>query len=347
MDGQLLWNYLTGDLICPTIPILPKQPTYPPDADDAAKHALLDAFEAEMETYQSDLGVYETWLREEKSAKAILLASIEIDLARSLRGLATSHLMWEHLRCSYEIRNEAMYLAVVEEAQSLRQLDSTVDDFHRKMTDVWHRLDNLGAEFCGGGTCRCCDRHREQRDTLRLHEFLSRLRPEFETVRAQLLTRRPRPSLAEAMPELRAEETRLRTGGVSHPQLQPAVLVATPPPVSLPSPQSAVVAGVPSGVRCDYCKIYGHEEKDCRKKQRNRYDAVIGATLQALVVPLLRRALVLCLQPSRRFLLCSAASLLQLRLTGLQLRPLVPHLLLLRHQVHHHRGFLILVPLST
>jgi hypothetical protein len=123
------------------------QPTYPPDADDATKHALLDAFEAQMETYQSDLGLYETWLREEKSAKAILLASMEIDLARSLRGLATSHLMWDHLCRSYEIRNEAMYLAVVEEAQSLRQLDSTVEDFHRKMSDVWHRLDNLGAEL--------------------------------------------------------------------------------------------------------------------------------------------------------------------------------------------------------
>ena len=46
-----------------------------------------------------------------------------------LKGLATSHLMWDHLRHSYEIRNKAMYLAVVEEAQALSQLDSTVEDF--------------------------------------------------------------------------------------------------------------------------------------------------------------------------------------------------------------------------
>ncbi|CAD6256571.1 unnamed protein product [Miscanthus lutarioriparius] len=105
---------------------------------------------------------------------------MEVDVAR---GLATSHLMWDHLRRSYEIRNEAMYLAVVEEAQLLRQLDSTVNDFHLQMTTVWHRLDGLRAEFCGGGTCRCCDHHRDQRDTLRLHEFLPQLRPEFETAR--------------------------------------------------------------------------------------------------------------------------------------------------------------------
>ncbi|CAD6242027.1 unnamed protein product [Miscanthus lutarioriparius] len=82
-----------------------------------------------MESYQTDLGVYETWLCEEKSAKAILLASMEVDLSLSLRGLATSHLMWDHLRRSHEIHNEAMYLVVVEEAHSLH--DSTVEDFHK------------------------------------------------------------------------------------------------------------------------------------------------------------------------------------------------------------------------
>ncbi|CAD6218794.1 unnamed protein product [Miscanthus lutarioriparius] len=258
LENWGMWGYLTGERICPPRPLLPTPPTYPPDADDDAKNALLEAFETEMESYQSDLGVYETWLREEKSAKAILLASMEVDLSLSLRGLATSHLMWDHLRRSYEIRNEAMYLAVVEEAQSLRQLDSTVEAFHRQMTAVWHRLDSLGAEFCGGGTCRCCDRHRDQRDILRLHEFLSRLRPEFETVRAQLLTRRPRPSLSEAMPELRAEETRLRAGGVTCAPPQPSVLAATPPQVSpshsdtmLEDDRSALLQG-PRGQFCSH-----------------------------------------------------------------------------------------------
>jgi hypothetical protein len=107
-----------------------------------------------------------------------------------------------------------------------------------------------------------------------------------------------------------------------------------------------MVLGVPSGVQCGYCKLYGHE-KDCRKKQRNwqgRHDRRHSQG-PYLVVPLLRRALVLCLQRSSRFLPCFVASLLQLKplLMGLQLRLLVPHLLL-RH-VYHPDGFLTLVPL--
>jgi hypothetical protein len=30
-----------------------------------------------------------------------------------------------------------------------------------------------------------------------------------------------------------------------------------------------VVVGVLSGVQCGYCKLYGHEKKDCRKKQHD------------------------------------------------------------------------------
>ena len=59
-----------------------------------------------MEAYQSDLAVYDTWLCEKACAKAILLASIAIDLSMSLKGLASTYL----LRGSYEVRNEAMYL---------------------------------------------------------------------------------------------------------------------------------------------------------------------------------------------------------------------------------------------
>jgi len=173
MGRQQLWYYLTGERPCPPTPHLPTPPTYAPDATDEIKNPLMEAFEAEMDTYQSNVDTQAIRLREEACAKAILLASMEVGISLSLRGLSTSHLMWAHLRRSYEIRNEALYLVVVEEAQSLRQHNSTVEEFHRQMSAVWHRLDTLGAEFYASGTCTCCNRHRGQRETLRLHEFLS------------------------------------------------------------------------------------------------------------------------------------------------------------------------------
>ena len=146
--------------------------TYAPDATDEVKKPLLEAFEAEMVMY-----IQVIWLHEEACAKAILLASMEVDISLSLRGLSTSHLMWAHLHHSYEKRNEALNLAVVEEAQSLRQHEYT--EFHCQLSAIWLHLDSIGVDFCVAGTCKCCDRHRGERETLRLHEFMSRLQPEL------------------------------------------------------------------------------------------------------------------------------------------------------------------------
>nr|CAB3470978.1 unnamed protein product [Digitaria exilis] len=183
MGGQQLWDYLTGERPCPPTPTPPTPPTC---ATDAVKTPLLEAFQSELETYQSDLDAQATWLCEEACAKAILLASMEVDISLSLCGLSTSHLMWAQLRHNYEIRNEALYLAVVEEAQSLRQHDSTIEEFYRQIVAIAIRASGF-----------------------------SRLRPKFEVVRSQLLTCQPRPSLDEALADLRAEETRLQAGGTN------------------------------------------------------------------------------------------------------------------------------------
>ena len=41
----------------------------------------MEAFEAEMDTYQSNVDTQAIWLREEACAKAILLASKEVDIS--------------------------------------------------------------------------------------------------------------------------------------------------------------------------------------------------------------------------------------------------------------------------
>ena len=76
MGGQQLWCYLTGERPCPPTPHLPTPPTYAPDATDEIKNPLMEAFEAEMDTYQSNVDTQAIWLREEACAKAILLASM-------------------------------------------------------------------------------------------------------------------------------------------------------------------------------------------------------------------------------------------------------------------------------
>ena len=51
----------------------------------------------------------------------------------------------------------------------------------------------------------------QERDYLRMYEFLMRLRPEFESVRAQLMHQTAPPSLCNSLAVVIAEETRLHS----------------------------------------------------------------------------------------------------------------------------------------
>jgi hypothetical protein len=74
----------------------------------------LRCFDAKMETVQSQC--LKLGCMRRPYLRPILLVIIEVNLSRSLRGLATMYLMWAHLRCTYEICNEVMYIAIDVEA---------------------------------------------------------------------------------------------------------------------------------------------------------------------------------------------------------------------------------------
>jgi hypothetical protein len=76
----------------------------------------------------------------------------------------------------------------------------------------------------------------------RVHEFLSRLRSEFEPRRAHLLAR-GRVPISEVLAELRAEETRLRSAGLL---AVPSVLAARAPVLSA-RPTAPPLLPTPSG----------------------------------------------------------------------------------------------------
>ncbi|EEE60658.1 hypothetical protein OsJ_14109 [Oryza sativa Japonica Group] len=59
----------------------------------------------------------------------------------------------------------------------------------------------------------CCQRQWSHMDLRRIYDFLTRLRSEYESIRAQLLARHPRVTLMEALTEIHSEEIRLREAG--------------------------------------------------------------------------------------------------------------------------------------
>ena len=119
--------------------------------------------------------------------------------------------------------------------------------------------------------------------TQRTFKFLMRLRPDFESVRSQLLNRDPIPSFDDVVRSVISEETRLSTLSTSRSSTVDTVLAAAAPRQSR-TPPSAASRGVPllpallpqatsptaSQVICHYCKRPGHMKAQCRKLQQRQ-----------------------------------------------------------------------------
>ena len=126
-------------------------------------------------------------------------------------GLGTVVAMWSYLCQRYQPSGDALYLSVVPQEYDLQQGDSSVDEFYTQSSAIWRQLDSLRTVVCG--SCRCCQTMRSDLEFQRVHEFLSRLRSDFEPRRAHLLAR-CRVPISEVLAELRAKETLLRSAGL-------------------------------------------------------------------------------------------------------------------------------------
>lgn len=137
--------------------------------------------------------------RQKARATAILVGNMPVAISMDVAELPITY---------YQLTSDAMYLSVVHQTHSLQQLDATVDNIYQQKSAVWRQLDSLGPDVCR--TYPWSVWLRAHQETHRLYDFLTRLRPEFETVRAQLLTRHPCSTLVEVPTGVRAKETRLR-----------------------------------------------------------------------------------------------------------------------------------------
>ena len=136
MRGLGLWEFITGDISCPSPPVVPFKPTIPDKATDDVKTKMLDDYDSSMESYTSQFVAYRTWLDEDARAGAVLATSMEEQISADIVGFEHAHQMWVFLRDCYEPTGQSTYIAALRQEQLVHQGDSTVDDFYAQMFAV-------------------------------------------------------------------------------------------------------------------------------------------------------------------------------------------------------------------
>ena len=143
---------------------------------------------------------------------------------------------------------------------------------------MWRQLDSIGPPL-SPNTCDSCKAQKVALETRRTHYFLTRLRDEFEQLRAQLVSRVPCVSLMEALAAIRNEELSLQNAGLLQSSSSSSSVLAarcSSSPAVAPSPKAPLPAASSSEgeggghLNCNYCGKKTHVEAVCFKKKKDQ-----------------------------------------------------------------------------
>ncbi|KAL9664356.1 hypothetical protein QQ045_019756 [Rhodiola kirilowii] len=209
-----------------------------------------------MESFQTQYTAFRAWMDEDARASSIIVASMEVSLSSDIVCLESAQLMWAHLHERYAPIGDSLFLSVVHREHSLQQGDATIDEFYDQMSAIWHQLNSLEPALCP--TCVICQNIKSHHQFHRIYDFLTRLRVEFEKIRAQLLAH--------------------------HPPIRTSSSTSTGPDSSAVTTIETPYGG--ERPHCTYCNKAGHSAYYCNKEKRDT-DARRGGRLQRVreVVP--------------------------------------------------------------
>jgi hypothetical protein len=77
MRGIQFWEFLTGELPCPSSPSAPAQSVISEKTTIAEKEMLIADYDNRLTSYESQYSAYRTWLDEDARADSVLMASME------------------------------------------------------------------------------------------------------------------------------------------------------------------------------------------------------------------------------------------------------------------------------
>ncbi|GMY32324.1 hypothetical protein FCV25MIE_27566 [Fagus crenata] len=198
------------------------------------------------------------WAAKHNQIMSWILGSMEPHLILSLRPHRSAKAMWDYLKQVYHQDNNARRFHLELAIANYIQGDLSVQDYYSGFLTLWNDYSDLvTAKVSTEGLALVQHVHRtSQRD-----QFLMKLRPEFESIRASLVNRDPVPTLEACFGELLREEQRLNTQNL----MEQSRIASNTVSVAYAAHGKGKGRDM-STTQCYSCKKYGHIAPNCPLK---------------------------------------------------------------------------------
>ncbi|KAK2966538.1 hypothetical protein RJ640_002998 [Escallonia rubra] len=197
------------------------------------------------------------------NAKVIswILGSVDTSIGIPMRGLHTAKDMWEYLEKVYQQSNFSRKFQVEHDIFIYGQGEKSIHDYYAGFMNLWTEYEFV---TMGKITTACCLRAlKDINDERKVMQFLIKLRPDYEIVRANILNRGTLPTMDAVFGEFLREDTRIATQATLERKTElDSVFIAK----QIMGKWSASQPKDLSKVQCFECKEFGHVVSHCKNK---------------------------------------------------------------------------------
>ncbi|CAL1405319.1 unnamed protein product [Linum trigynum] len=214
----------------------------------------------DAEGWQSD-----AWERCNAMVMGWLKNSMLREVRLSVRYAETAQQIWSDLKERFGMGSMARLYQLRRSIALHQQEKVSVSGFYTKLRSLWDEIQSTAPIpkcTCGHCTCGIEKQMRDAEDSNRLFDFLIGLDDVFTTVRSQVLSMRPTPTLGEAFQMVSNDEQQRLITSNRRPQVEAAALQTQrdPAPTDKGESHPCTPEGRPF---CTHCQKAGHFKDRC------------------------------------------------------------------------------------
>lgn len=193
-----------------------------------------------------------------------ILGSIDANIGIPMRGFKTAEEMWNYLERVYQQSNLARKFQIEDNIFSYSQGEKKIQEYYAGFMTLWNEYEevNMGdiSTYC------CINNLKKLHEERKVMQFLMKLRPEYEVVRANILNRASDPDMDSVLSEILREETRIVTqASLENKRDADATVFFANKSKNKSFPRDF------SKIQCHECKEYGHVASHCKKRNQCTY----------------------------------------------------------------------------